>query len=253
MESLYPPKGWTAQQYFLQKEKSFLTQFDGFLTSSQFTADYLAANHLNPSKIVILPAIDNLPANYSSKKTPPIKALMVANLVERKGIFPFLERLQDSFLVNRPNQLQIQLIGTAAIEKGYAQQCLTLLKKNTLLCQIVHYRGQLSSEQLQTYYQASNLFISSAFMETYGMALQEARAFRLPILGLNGGNVKHHIIEGTTGFVVNDVDGLIKQLEKIVTTPHLLAALQKNIEDKSPDFYTWEQAGIQLIQEIPTL
>ena len=107
---------------------------------------------------------------------------MVANLVERKGVFPFLERLKDSFLVNRPNQLQIQLIGTAAIEKGYAQQCLTLLKKNTLLCQIVHYRGQLSSEQLQTYYQASNLFISSAFMETYGMALQEARAFRLSLI-----------------------------------------------------------------------
>ncbi|MFK7979421.1 MAG: glycosyltransferase family 4 protein [Saprospiraceae bacterium] len=250
LESLYPPKGWTAQQYFLQKEKSFLAQFDGFLTSSQFTADYLTANHLTPPKIIILPAIDYFPSNHLIKKTTPIKALMVANLVERKGILPFLERLLDSPLINHSNQLQIQLIGTAAIEKEYAQECLALLKKNEALRQIVHYQGQLSSAQLHSYYQASNLFISTAFMETYGMALQEARAFHLPILGIDGGNVKHHIIEGKTGYLFNDANALINQLERIVYSPNLLAALQRNIQDETPNFYTWEQAGIQLIQQI---
>lgn len=253
LESLYPPKGWTTTQYFSQKEKSFLAQFDGFLTSSQFTADYLIAYHLLQPKIVILPAIDYLPQNNFLKKTAPIKALIVANLVERKGILPFLESLQHSPLIHPPHQLQIQLIGTAAIEKAYAQQCLALLKKNRPLRQIIHYQGQLSAEQLHFYYQASHLFISTAFMETYGMALQEARAFSLPILGINGGNVKHHIIEGETGYLVDNIDSLICQLERMIASPNLLRDLQRNIKQQTPIFYNWEQAGIQLIQEISTL
>jgi len=250
LESLYPPKDWTTHQYFSKKEKPFLIQFDGFLTSSQFTANYLAAYDLSQPKIVILPAINYFPKNDLKRTSYPIKALLVANLVERKGILPFLEKLQHSPLLNLPTQLQIQLIGTAAIEKDYAQQCLALLKKNTALGQIVHYRGPLSAEQLPAYYQASNLFISTAFMETYGMALQEARAFRLPILGINGGNVKHHIMEGETGYLVNDIHLLINQLEIMVAAPNLLADLQQNINDKILDFYSWEQAGIQLIQQI---
>jgi len=253
LESLYPPKDWTTTDYFLQKEHRFLVQFDGFLTSSQFTADYLNSYHLTPPKVVILPAIDYIPTNQFNRKSHPIKAIMVANLVERKGILPFLEQLQKSTLLTPSNPLQIQLVGTAAIEKSYAQKCLTLLETTPLLGQIVQYQGQLSPKQLHFYYQTSNLFISTAFMETYGMALQEARAFRLPILGLDGGNVKHHIIDGITGYLANDLTILVNQLEQIVASPNLLTALQQNINDRIDVFYNWEHAGIQLIQQISTL
>lgn len=250
LESLYPPKNWTALNYFQQKEYPSLIQFDGFLTSSQFTADYLTTNFLSQPKIVIPPAIDYLPNTNFTRKTIPIKALIVANLVERKGILPFLQKLNTSSLIQQPNQLQIQLIGSATIEKVYAQKCITFFNKNPALQKMVSYEGQLSSVQLHSYYQESNLFISTAFMETYGMALQEARAFRLPILGLDGGNVKHHILQSSTGYLAKDLNNLIHQLENLVSTPNSLAILQKYINENAPTFDTWKQAGVQLIHQL---
>ncbi len=253
LESLYPPKNWSSKDYFQQKEYPFLQQFNGFLTSSQFTADYLVANQLSQPKIVVLPAIDDLPKDDFNRQTTPIKALLVANLVERKGILPFLEKLTTSFLLQSSDQLHIQLIGSAEIEADYAQKCITFLNKNPALQKIVNYKGQLSSVQLHSYYQESNLFISTAFMETYGMALQEARTFRLPILALAGGNVKHHIRHGLTGYLVGDLTDLAYQLEKLVLMPNSLAILQQYINENIPTFNTWKQAGIQLIRQLSTL
>ena len=268
LESLYPPKDWTVNDYFQQKEQPFLVQFDGFLTSSQFTADYLLEHGLTQNKIVIPPAISvnaklnhmerisrTCPDSYRDGSSKPfsINALMVANLVERKGILPFLEYLLKSALLQQNVLLKIHLVGSETIEPIYAQRCLDLLTQNPALKKIVHYHGQLSPTQLHSYYQRSNLFISTAFMETYGMALQEARSFELPILAINGGNVKNHVIEGVTGYLVGDVPLLINQLELMVNAPNLLADLQRNINDEIPNFYNWEQASIQLIQRISTL
>ena len=253
LESLYPPKNWTALNYFQLKEYPSLVQFDGFLTSSQFTADYLSINLLKQSKIVIPPAIDYLPSTNFSRKITPIKALIVANLVERKGILPFLQKLNASPLVQYPDKIKIQLIGSAVIEKTYAQKCITFLNKNPTLRKVVSYEGQLSSVQLHSYYQESNLFISTAFMETYGMALQEARAFRLPILALDGGNVKHHIIQGSTGYLAKDLNNLVHKLENFVASPSSLATLQKYIKENVPIFDTWKQAGVQLIRQLSPL
>ena len=50
LESLYPPKNWTARDYFQKKELPFLQQFDGFLTSSDFTANYLTRQGLFQKK-----------------------------------------------------------------------------------------------------------------------------------------------------------------------------------------------------------
>ena len=250
LESLYPPKGWLSKDYLLQKEKPFLDQFDGFLTSSQFTADYLETNGLWQTKIVIPPAIAFKSTPIFTKNSTPIKALIVANLVERKGILPFLKVLCKSSLLKQNPSIQIHLAGSIDIENDYAQQCLALIATNDFLKKIIHYHGQLSSIQLHFYYKASNLFISTSFMETYGMALQEARTFHLPILALQGGNVGSHILHGSTGYLVTDLDNLVKQLENMVTFPDLLAHLQEYIHNNTPTFYNWEQAGIQLIHQL---
>lgn len=253
LESLYPPKNWTAANYFLQKEKPLLILFDGFLTSSQFTADYLMKYELGQTKIVIPPAIDFRPAPIIPKSTQPIKALIVANLVERKGILPFLEKLAISTLGQNSNQLQIYLAGSDEIEKAYAQECLTLIAKNQTLNKIIRYQGQLSSTKLYSFYQQANLFVSTAFMETYGMALQEARSFGLPILALQGGNVGAHIKHGSTGFLVYTMDDLLQQLEVLVRQPDLLEQVQQVIRaNGATNFYDWKQAGALLLRQLNT-
>ncbi len=250
LESLYPPKGYTQDTYFQAKELSFLTQFDGFVTSSQFTADYLTSNNLPQLKIVIPPAITYSPKSFSPKVATPINALMVANLVERKGILPFLKKLANHTLVKANNSLTIHLVGSDQIEKDYARQCLEVITNNPALNQIIQYHGQLAPFQLSSFFENANLFISTALMETYGMALQEARAFKLPILALEGGNIVNHITQGQNGFAFNNPTDLLEKLELFIKNPTQLAHLHRNIGAIKTDVYTWEVAAKSLLSQI---
>lgn len=251
LESLYPPKNWTSKDYFSQKEYPVLRLFDGFLTSSQFTADYLESNHLTAKKIVIPPAIDFQPISNLKKIRSNIQAIMVANLVERKGILPFLQILANSQPLQQTQNLQIHLIGTNEIEPDYAKACLQLLEKNKALKKLIFYHGQLSPQQVHSLYQKGNLFISTAFMETYGMALQEARAFQLPILALKGGNVNNHVENGQTGWLVDNMVEVVQQLENLVKQPKDLVQIQQYIVQQTANhFYNWQSAAKQFILEL---
>ncbi|MEM1122514.1 MAG: glycosyltransferase family 4 protein [Bacteroidota bacterium] len=253
LESLYPPKGYTSDQYFQQFERPFLKQFDGFLTSSSFTADYLTNHHLPQAKIVVEPAISFVPPPISPKTTTPINALLVANLVERKGILPFLEELAAQTTAAAMPKLNIYLIGTDQIEKTYARQCLDLIEQHPILNQTIHYHGQLPQSQIFEFYQQVNLFISTALMETYGMALQEARAFGLPILAVRGGNVASHVVEGENGFVFEEVGGLVDQVLLLAERAELLGELLVKLSFRSEKkMYDWNEASRSFLQQLKT-
>ena len=96
LTSLYPPKGINCDTYFQQKEYPILKKMDGFVTSSQFTADYLSKKGLNQPKIIVPPALNFELPKIPKRKAFPVHALVVANLVERKGILPFLKALKPA-------------------------------------------------------------------------------------------------------------------------------------------------------------
>ncbi len=271
LESLYPPKGWTTKEYFQQKEYPMLKLMDGFMTSSQFTADYLAQNDLVAPKIVIPPAINfeaisklkvetsekpkasrtSSSGSFSATLKITIQAIMVANLVERKGILPFLQLLTNHQYLQQIQNLQIHLIGTSEIEPDYAKSCLTLIDQQPILKKIICYHGQLSPPRVHSLYQKADLFISTAFMETYGMALQEARAFQLPILALKGGNVENHVAHGETGWLVENMENLVHQLFNLVKHPKDLGSTQQYIiNHASPQFYDWKAAARQFLLKL---
>lgn len=251
LESLYPPKNWTSKDYFLEKEYPILKLFDGFLTSSQFTANYLVDNYLVTKKIVLPPAINFQPIINTKKSTADIQAVMVANLVERKGILPFLKSLVKSPIIQQAKNLQLHLIGTNKMEPNYAEACLQLIEKDPELKKIISYHGQLSSLQVHSFYQEANLFLSTAFMETYGMSLQEARAFRLPILALKGGNVENHVENGRTGWLVDNMSEVVHRLENLVKRPKDLVQIQQCIvQQTSNNFYNWETAAKQFLLKL---
>ena len=61
LQSLYPPKGSTSQEWFNEKERTLLGLFDGFITTSQYTADYLRRQSIKQPIEVIPPALSSLP------------------------------------------------------------------------------------------------------------------------------------------------------------------------------------------------
>ena len=191
LESLYPPEGYSSEEWYTHQEAEVLKRFSCFLVTSTYTRDYLQTKGFVSQQIIVAPPALGLAPQQRDIDTRELRALMVSNLVERKGILPFLNALARRWQELGPFSLTI--VGSDEIEPEYARACHQLMDVYPELSTRIHLTGALLPRKTNRYYRFSNLFLSTAFMETYGMALQEARSFRLPILALNRGNVGTHV------------------------------------------------------------
>jgi glycosyltransferase involved in cell wall biosynthesis len=117
---------------------------------------------------------------------PPARAVMVANLVPGKSVEPFLVNLADR--VEGSDDFCLTVIGGDAFDPPYAERCRRAVDDLRLRGRVV-FAGALSPEETVRRLAASNLFVSASVMESFGMALAEARTLGLPIVACTGGNV----------------------------------------------------------------
>lgn len=248
LESLYPPKGYTAEAIYKEHESPLLSKFDGFIVSSVFTAQYLQQRGLDNKKIVVVePALDNKPPVFE-RSFDNLNALIVANLQERKGIEPFLQALKERKI---PEGLTIKIVGGDQFETEYAQRCKNLIEGSPRLNKCVHYIGTVAPQKVWEFYALANLFISTAYMETYGMAIQEAAASGLPLLVMNGGNAANHVKGDANGRVCNSMGELADQLCLIAGNPGLHKKMALKAERlASRNEYSWSVAARLLVKEL---
>jgi len=248
LESLAPPAGQSAEVLWA-KERPFLSWFQGFLASSSFTQDYLRERGFSQPVLVAEPGVDIVPDQKftTQRTTESIYALMVANLVERKGILPWLQSLAQS--LQPTNRFNLTIVGRTDMEPVYAQQCLRLIQEHPMLKSCVTATGSQAPGQMLYFYQRANLFISAARMETFGMALQEARMNRLPVLTLKGGYSARHIVPGQNGYVFDDLPALGNFFLDLVREPAKFTTLYQQAQQYPSTYVSWEQTAQSLIQQ----
>lgn len=77
----------------------------------------------------------------------------------------------------------------------------------------IHTVGSLPQAELRNYYSAADIFVLlSKFEEAYGLVYLEAAASGTPCIALNKGGVGEAILDGKTGFVVDDINDCYKIL-----------------------------------------
>ena len=240
LQSLYPPKGYTSKEWFNEKERNLLELFDGFITTSQYTADYLRRQRMKQPIEVIPPALSSLPQQIPLRQSRPIKALLAANVIERKGILPFLEILQDQII--DPSLFSLEIAGDLTMDKSYVGKCLEVVE-TTHLKAYCRFLGPLSPQTMEDKYRTANLLIATSFFETYGMTLQEAVVWKLPILALRGGNTAYHIQNGRNGYLFDDIKDLIDRLNTLIKNQEWMDLLLKQTLNRGEEeAYTWEDA-----------
>src|SRR5581483_5661898 len=131
-----------------------------------------------PARIMVvtpgLHAVKIAPRVYA----PPLRALAVGNLIPRKGLRELLRAL-----ASRPAELVLDLVGRADLDPAYAAECAALAARDRR----VRLVGPVAHGGMSAIYASHHVLVSAATMETYGMALAEARAHGLPILALDRG------------------------------------------------------------------
>jgi glycosyltransferase involved in cell wall biosynthesis len=147
---------------------------------------------------------------------PPVRALMVANLVPGKGVAELLASLASR--IHATDALDLAIVGGARHDPRYAQQCHALAKDARLRGR-VRFLGELSPEQTQAHLAACNLLVSASTMESYGMALAEARTVGVPILARRGGHVATLVGGQWGGEVFLNTEDLVAAVLMLCCTP----------------------------------
>lgn len=248
LESLYPPEGMDSEQYFETHEKAILEQFDAFLVTSPFTKEYLIRRGCAHCPIWVVPPGTEEHSTGARAAEEGLHAIMVANLIERKGILEWLRLLAAvEDVIESPKMgidFQLTIIGSGELEPEYAATCHQLLTESEGLKGRVHLAGPRSHAEVMTAYSQSNLFVSTARMETFGMALQEALSSGLPILALNGGHVQAHVQQGLNGYLFHSLDALRDTFLGLARVPIFRQRLLEGAASCRPDpAYDWQAAS----------
>lgn len=85
----------------------------------------------------------------------------------------------------------------------------------------VIFAGDLSPEELRSWYAASSLVVLPSYSEGLGKILIEAQAMERPVVAYNVGGVPDAIQHSKTGFLVKkgDVEGLARRLRELIEMP----------------------------------
>ncbi|HKU44251.1 MAG TPA: glycosyltransferase family 4 protein [Polyangiales bacterium] len=233
----------------LALERALLPRFDLFLVTSPFTADVLRARGLAGARILTVPPAPPPPLSAArAEPSAPFTFAMIGNLIPRKGVLALLEALASQ--MRDTDQFQLELAGRSDIDRDYAGSCLKLAQTPKLRS-IVRYLGTVPHAQIAECYGRAVAVVSASSMETFGMALQEARAHGVPILALDGGYARQHFTPGANGLLFESVPALAHELLALSREPSRLQTLFRTAQRSRADSeYTWQAAAESFAEQL---
>lgn len=234
----------------LQQENFWLSRVSGFLATSSFTRHILRRKcRVSQPAFLVPPALslNPVPCEKRERNLTEFRGLMVGHVTPRKGFLPFLQSLRR--LLEKPVRFSLRIAGRTDIDRDYSLNVHKFLHSSPCLNQNVSLLGPLPPEKLRHEYRQANLFISASFWETYGMALAEARAFGLPVMALDRGNVSFHVKTGQNGFLFSGIPELSYACFQLIRAPERLIPLHHSLSLPKKPVYTWNHAARSLINQ----
>ncbi len=149
----------------------------------------------------------------------PRRILMVARLVEKKGVHVALEAMQT--LHERELDLELRVIGDGPererLESIIADSGLTSVR---LLGALTHERTRQEFADADLYIQPS-ITASTGDQEGIPVSLMEAQASGIPVVSTRHSGIPELVIDGTTGWLTDegDADGLAVAVERLSRNP----------------------------------
>ena len=228
------------------RERQLLSRFDLVVATGTFAADYLRGLGVAPERLVMIPpAPPPRPPAVPRPLTPPVRALLVANVIPRKGVIEFLEALHAGLRAD--HALDLAIVGRLDLDAEYASRCGRFVASTTL-SRVVRLVGAVPPDEVGSYYAQAHVLVSPSRMETFGMALQEARSFGVPILAFDAGNVREHV-PGENGRLFASIAGVAAALLELVDDePELSRLLSAAASSRPPADYDWAAAAKTLLQ-----
>jgi glycosyltransferase involved in cell wall biosynthesis len=232
-----------------EHERRALAHFDFWVATSEFTRALLVARGHAPERVLLAPpgapALSPTPARVPPQ---PLRALVVGNLIPRKAALEWLSALAAAL---RPtDDFTVELIGRTDLDPAYSAACRQRLSEQPELSRRVRLVGELPHAQMAPAYDAASLLVSASQMETFGIALQEARAVGLPILALDRGNAREHVTPGLNGELVPSLDALAASFLELARDRPRFESLFVRAQTNARAGDTWDTIAKRFLDQL---
>ena len=227
-------------------ERVALEKVDRFLVTSPFSREVLVALGVpEGAMVVVQPGVSRAARTDAGARPPHLSALMVANIVPGKGIASFLRALAP---LSDGVSFALTLIGSLSLDAEYGSECRRIVEAAPALASRVRFAGSLPHDVVLDCIGACDLLISASRMESYGMALAEARAMGTPIVARSGGNTRAHVSENAGGELVDDDGALASAVVRLAREPGEIRR-RASLAERARTARTWGDAAADFIRE----
>lgn len=168
---------------------------------------------------------------FSSPEKSPPNIIMVARFQNPKdhiSLIKALYKLKDL-------KWSLQLVG----EDGGLQQSVKDLVTQLKMSERIEFLGNRSD--VDKLLSTSDIFVLTSFWEGLPLSILEAMRASLPVIASNVGGVNETVINGETGFVVDDFKGLVKSLEKLIQSSETRSEMGKLGRKRYVEHFTFDR------------
>lgn len=222
----------SAVKYKLKRH--FIHMADAYLSSGNNTSDYLEHYGANKKKIYIYPFTslhdkDILEYVVDSEHKKRIKEKL--NIREEKVVFSvgqIIYRKGFDILIMACKKLP-ENVGVYIAGGQPSEDILRLMKQNDI--NNLHFIGFKNREELAEYYQLADLFVLPTREDIWGLVVNEALSYGLPVITTNKCNAGLELINnGVNGYIVNvnDVEELSNKMIKLLLSDTILRSMAGN-------------------------
>ena len=192
-----------------------------------------------------LPAVELGAATFE----PPVRALLVGNLIRRKGVLELLQALAAG--ARADDAFELDIVGRADLDAPYAEAVARVVTTAPSLAGRVRWHAPCAYASMGEHYRRATVLLSAASMETFGMALAEARAHGLPILAVDAGHARAQFTDRENGRLFASSAALAAGFFGLVRDARAMRALFASARrTAAPGPSTWEHAAQRLLDEL---
>lgn len=189
--------------------------YDFCLTISHDTATHLQRLRCPADRIALIPISRRF---LPQPPRPPRSAeevtlLFVGTIEPRKGLKDAVQALANAKAARR---IVFNCVGQCDRESDYVRELISLAKNSSGFT--FNLTGRVDEEELKTFYKNSDVFLFPSHWEGYGIAIEEAMCFGLPVIAYRAGAVSELVEHGVSGWLVSvgDSEALTRAIRDCV-------------------------------------
>jgi len=134
---------------------------------------------------------------------------------------------------------------------GPENDALRALANELGIADAVRFTGFVPDEWLPAYYAASDVYVHTCKLESFGLSVLEASAAGLPVIAVNEGGPREIVVDGETGLLVDAApDALANAARELANNPARRSEMGAVGQQRVKNLYSWQRGAREFLNVV---